>query len=335
MPIDIPLLGRVLTADVSGPSDPSPARRVGSIRRTSTLNMDWPSGLESTGRVRGRARDLLTLADGAKTIADDVLVATVGDGRVYESLFTFPDRPALQAVVGLQRPGNSRGAVSALIPEEREAGTPLFLLLDDLPAIALVSGQITLEWLMPEERLKRMGAGRSYSPVGICSGFAPGASVFDANGDVQAIHQVQAVGPLFTEADPNAWHALQAETSEPEMRRARRIDAWMDEVMHIDAFFQDSCTTPSGTRIAVHEYTIAATADPKTGVLLSVQADPRVLPFDSCPAAAGNVDRMVGVPLSEFRTAVLERLPGTLGCTHLNDALRALAEVPVMAHLIG
>jgi hypothetical protein len=25
-------------------------------------------------------------------------------------------------------------------------------------------------------------------------------------------------------------------------------------------------------------------------------------------------------------------LPGTLGCTHLNDALRALAEVPALVH---
>ena len=335
MPIDIPLVGRVLTAAVSGPSNPSPSRRVGSIRRTSTLNMDWPNGLEASGRVRGRARDLLTSALDARIITDDVLVATVGAGRVYESLFTFPDRPALQSVVGLARPGNSWSAVSALIPEEREAGTPLYLLLDDLPAIALVSGQVMIEWLSPEERHKRNGSARQRSVVGICSGYSPGSPALDADGGVRTIQQVQAIGPLTDEADPKAWHALQPETSEPEMRRARRIDVWTDDVMHIDAFFQDSCTTPSGVRVAVHEYTIAATADPDTGVLLTVQAEPRVLPFDSCPAAAGNVDRMVGVPLSQFRSAVLERLPGTLGCTHLSDALRALAEVPVMARLIG
>ena len=277
----------------------------------------------------------MTLADGVKTIADDVLVATVGEGRVYESIFTFPDVPALQAVVGVARPGNSRSAVSALMPQERESGTPLYLLLDDLPAIALVSGQVTLEWLQPHERTQRLGDARPYSPVGICSGLAPGASVFDADGVVQAIHQVQAVGPLASQIDPLAWHVLQPETAEPEMRRARRIDVWQDEVLHVDAFFQDSCTTPSGTRVAVHEYKLVATADPRTGVLLSVHADPRVLPLDSCPAAAGNVDRMVGVPLSEFRSAVLELLPGTLGCTHLSDALRALAEVPVMARHIG
>lgn len=334
MPIDIPLLGRVYTAAVSGPGDPSPARRTHSIRRTSTLNMDWPNGLDESGRVRARARDLLSLDGQTKTLADDVLVASIGEGRVYESLFTFPDRPALQAVVGLQRPGNSRAAISALVPEERDAGTPLYLLLDDLPAIVLISGQVTIEWLQPEDRLQRLGGGSGRSPVGICSGFSPGASVFDADGAVQMIHQVRAIGPLTTDADPLAWHPLQAETTEPEMRRARRIDVWRDDVLNIDAFFQDSCMTPGGVRVAVHEYAISATADPETGVLLSVTADPHVLPFDSCPPAAGNVDRMVGIALSEFRTAVLERLPGTLGCTHLSDALRALAEVPAMAEQI-
>jgi hypothetical protein len=34
--------------------------------------------------------------------------------------------------------------------------------------------------------------------------------------------------------------------------------------------------------------------------------------------------------LSELREVVLERFKGTAGCTHLNDAMRALAEVPVL-----
>ena len=335
MPIDIPLQGRVLTAAVSGPSDPNRPRRAGSIRRTSSLNMDWPDGWEGSARVRARARDLLTLGESTRKIADDVLVATVSEGRVYESLFTFPDRPALQELIGVQRPGNSRNAVSALVPEERQAGTPLFLLLDDLPAIVLISGQAMSEWRAPDERLS-VGRGRPRRTVlGLCSGYAPGSAALDADGRVRMIQQVQAVGALVSADDPLAWHTLQAETSEPEMRRIRRIDVWKDEVLHIDAFFQDSCTTPSGVRVAVHEYALEATADTATGELLSVMADPHVLPFDSCPAAAGHVDRIIGLPLSEFRSSVLERLPGTLGCTHLNDALRALAEVPAMAALIG
>jgi hypothetical protein len=40
---------------------------------------------------------------------------------------------------------------------------------------------------------------------------------------------------------------------------------------------------------------------------------------------------MVNQRIGDFRNSVLEILPGTLGCTHLNDVLRALADVPVLA----
>ncbi|GIX31956.1 MAG: hypothetical protein KatS3mg124_2428 [Porticoccaceae bacterium] len=34
------------------------------------------------------------------------------------------------------------------------------------------------------------------------------------------------------------------------------------------------------------------------------------------------------MPLAELRSAVLETFPRVEGCTHLNDCLRSLAEVP-------
>jgi hypothetical protein len=43
---------------------------------------------------------------------------------------------------------------------------------------------------------------------------------------------------------------------------------------------------------------------------------------------------MAGTPLADLRAAVLDRLKREKGCTHLNDALRALADVPTLvAHL--
>jgi Protein of unknown function (DUF2889) len=44
--------------------------------------------------------------------------------------------------------------------------------------------------------------------------------------------------------------------------------------------------------------------------------------------AVGTSGRMIGTRLSEMRQQVLEKLRATSGCTHLNDALRALAEAP-------
>jgi hypothetical protein len=124
------------------------------------------------------------------------------------------------------------------------------------------------------------------------------------------------------------------------MRRARRIDVWLDQTIVIDSAFQDSATMrpgtmpqgtiPSGGRSVVHEYRLRATADPDSFQILSAEAEPRVLPFVECTAAAANVSRLVGVPLPELRERVLAELRGTAGCTHLNDALRALAEAPAL-----
>jgi hypothetical protein len=81
----------------------------------------------------------------------------------------------------------------------------------------------------------------------------------------------------------------------------------------------------------VHEYHLEATAEAATNVLTSIVAEPRVLPFRECPGAAPNASFMLGADLATFRTETLERIRGVDCCTHLNDALRALAEVPVLA----
>jgi len=61
---------------------------------------------------------------------------------------------------------------------------------------------------------------------------------------------------------------------------------------------------------------------------------PLILPFRECPGASMKAARMVGQNVADFRQAVLDTLVGTLGCTHLNDVLRALADVPTLARLL-
>ena len=68
-----------------------------------------------------------------------------------------------------------------------------------------------------------------------------------------------------------------------------------------------------------------------TGIVHSVTPVPRVLPYDECPLAVRHVAALAGVPLRDLRAMVLQRLRGPLGCTHLNDMLRALAGVPALA----
>ena len=66
---------------------------------------------------------------------------------------------------------------------------------------------------------------------------------------------------------------------------------------------------------------IVTTAQP-TVILVDV----RDRPYDKREAGYG-----LTFPAAALRHVVLERLARTNGCTHLNDALRALAEVPVLA----
>ncbi|WP_181782053.1 DUF2889 domain-containing protein, partial [Pseudonocardia pini] len=201
-------------------------------------------------------------------------------------------------------------------------------LLDDVAGASLVGGfawsQWTSEWTTPAAPRRR---GRRME--GVCTGFQPGSRALDEEGFSVLDHRVRPVEALTAGPDPLAWHAL-PEVTGVSMRRSRRIDVHVaDGAVVVDSFFQDSATTPANGRIAVHEYRLSARAE--AGVLTEVAADPRVLPYLECPLATRTVDRMVGTPVGQLRAAVLERLKGTAGCTHLNDALRALAEIEVLA----
>jgi Protein of unknown function (DUF2889) len=324
---------------VRGPSVATPIRRRGSVRRTSTIDMRWPGGWGTQMRLHGHARDLLTPLGGGDPVvlAEDVVRVGVGPDRTIEDIAADPPRPALERLVGARGGGRLRGALGEVVPEERAAGTPLYLLLDDLAGATLIGGFAYSQW--PEEWPRDWAEARGRATTsrrmdGVCAGFQPGSGALTEDGGSRFIHDVRAVEPLVDAADPIGWHPL-ADISEVSMRRARRIDVTVGDVISIDAMFQDSATVPAGGRIAVHEYQLAATADASTGELLSVNADPRVLPYRECPLAVANVDLMLGTPLSDLRGAVLERLAGIKGCTHLNDALRALAEVPVLVNSLG
>jgi hypothetical protein len=116
------------------------------------------------------------------------------------------------------------------------------------------------------------------------------------------------------------------------MRRHRRVDVWQEGgALVVDAFFRDSCWDPDGSQNALHEYTVEATVDAATHTLMSVRARPRVLPFAECQWAAPHVDHLIGMPVAGFRTSVQETLTELQCCTHLNDMLRCLAEVPQLA----
>lgn len=324
----------------NGPAPPAPPRAPWSIRRTSTIDTRWPDGAMGAMEQFGRARDLLTMdeQDRPTVIADDRFIATLTSRREITEIASDPPRPELSGLKGAKAGGQLRAAINDTLPREREDGTPLFLLLDDIAGASLVAPWVWWQWNPDgEDRLGGRPGGDAPMPSmeGVCIGFRPGSSAL-IDGVPRSQQNIRPVAALDAGEDPYAWHELPAQTG-PAVRRARRIDVAYDEAQGavvITAHFQDSATTPAGGRVAVHEYLLRAAADLDSMKLLSIEADPRILPYAECPAAILNVGRLVGTPLSALRQTVLKELARTEGCTHLNDMARSLAEVPQLTAIL-
>jgi hypothetical protein len=270
----------------------------------------------------GHARDLVTLPDGsAVVVAEDRMWARASAKREILEVRAEPIRAEISGLIGAKPGGHLRSVIDNYLPAERVSGTPLYLLLDDLSGASLVSNWAWSRWI------DDWAATRHMKMEGVCIGFRPGSSALVDGGIASPLQSSARVPPLQRPDDPMGWHELPDQQGVG-MRRARRIDVWRNGDLHIDSGFQDSATSPEGGRVAVHEYGLTAIADPASGRILSLAADPRVLPYAECPSAVVNAGRMVGTTLDQMRKEVLEQLRGTAGCTHLNDALRALAEVP-------
>ncbi|MBB5706741.1 DUF2889 domain-containing protein [Sphingopyxis panaciterrulae] len=319
---------------------PAPLRRPGSVRRTTSIDSDWPDGFGEPWIMTGRGRDLLTPVEGdAVELASGSFRIRTSPLREILDIAAAPDHPRLGEMVGVRAGGASRTALGEVLGDLR--GTPLFQILDDFAGASLVAGWIWSRWT--DDWHARMAANRAKSTAGnkgrmvnICTGFTAGGSSLTADGEVDHSDQsATEVGPLVHPDDPDGWHDLPVQQGRPQARRARRIDVWRAEgVLKVDAGFQDSGPNPQGTRSAIHEYRVYAEIDEASGTLVALQALPLILPFRECPGASMKAARMVGQDVGGFRQAVLDTLAGTIGCTHLNDVLRALADVPALARMI-
>ncbi|SHN15791.1 Protein of unknown function [Cryptosporangium aurantiacum] len=94
--------------------------------------------------------------------------------------------------------------------------------------------------------------------------------------------------------------------------------------------FRDTYSDPDGLETVLHEYELSALLDVDSLVITQIEAVPRVLPAPECPWAAASAGRLVGIPVSELRTKVGRELRGTTTCTHLNDLLRSITDVPAL-----
>ena len=297
--------------------------------------MTWPGGIGGEMHIHAAARDLVTdAAAHARTAAEASLHVTVDRTRTLTGLTATPDRAELRELVGKGGGSGYRARLQALVPDEMAHGTPLYFLLDDMPGVTLVG---PFAWrLWPEGERAFTGRPRhrtTYNMTDICSGFrSDGQPIRRMIDGEDPRHNLVPAFDLDQPDDPLAWHPIpEPPAGSAMLRRRRRIDVVAgDGEVRVDSLFRDSMWSPERVETIVHEYGLQATVDRETLRLTAITADPRVLPFQTCPAAARNVDLLLGEPMSTLRRRVLELVIGTDGCTHLNDALRALAEVPVL-----
>lgn len=306
-------------------------RRPNSIRRTSSIDCTWPGLREGPLQLHGMVRDIYTGADGvAETLSFDQLFVDVSHSKRITAIRCTPELPQLNKLVGLHGFSELRHGLNAQLPQLQGVRAGLHQLLMDITGVLIVSDWAWAsrkESLQPQHRRKRREL--LSSMAGACSGFRPQSSALHTDGSYQA-SMAAFVSPLPNPADPVGWHEM-AELKEVSLRRARRLDLWQDSVTNqivIDSTFQDSASAEeSNARLAVHEYSLQVHLDNRDLNIEHLQATPHILPFQECPGAIANIQRLRNLPVQALSTMVSKELRGVLGCTHLNDALRVLSDL--------
>jgi hypothetical protein len=294
----------------------------------------WGSSLAMTGV----ARDLRTGRHGeAPEVMAEARVEAEFDGeRKLDALRCRPDAPFARELLGARAGGGFRRRLEEVVPVEEQRSL-LRQVLDDMPAAALISGYgfmrlarrqgLEPSSLTPPNMLSRM--------TDLCSGWRAGGtateSVVAGHGvplqDCPPAPDLGGEGEGEIEAgDRWAFHHC-GHLPVDAMRRRRCLDVSPDGdgTIGLWAMFRDSVGEPDGGEAVLHEYALAARVE--DGFLTAVEAEPRVLPFPECPAAADKVGVLVGVALADVAASVPALIAGTDCCTHLNDLLRALGGV--------
>jgi hypothetical protein len=218
------------------------------------------------------------------------------------------------------------------VPERRDRGDLLYLLLDDLPGATLVAGYAMLHaGMVPKPSDDEYLVARS----DLCAGWAAdGAMMTLIREHGRSPAPIGCDAPPVTRADdPDAWHDL-PDLAPNAMRRLRRLDVMAPaadgEPATLDVFFRDSHVDGDGRETIVHEYSVNASVDVATRTVLAIDTRADVLPWQECPQAIGSATRLVGHTLAGLRPYVRAEFLGTTTCTHLNDVLRGLTDVDHM-----
>lgn len=323
---------------IADPIPVTPSRGRNSVRLTTHLDMHSEPG--GALLINGAARELRTNRATTEELAAATMAARLGKGQVLTELEATPHDERTGELLGKAVGSGFRSAVREVFREAPHEDA-LELLLDDLPAAALISGYASLYsgemkiapkhleagllrpnvcsgWQEDGTMLARLRAnGRFPIPLG------PPANILEPSDDALAWHRIEPLGP----GAMRRRRLIDVTENEPALARSTQGNGKGSLDLHIFAMFRDTHVDRDGVESILHEYSLSASLDPTTWVISNCDANPSVLPWEECPAAARSAGRLNGLQLDELSTFVSRELRGTTTCTHLNDLLRSLSKV--------
>jgi hypothetical protein len=315
------------------PSTPEQVPR--SVRRTWSIDITFPDGRGESIVAELRGRDLRRRADRATDVVDEFAVGFDIDA-LTNAIVAVDDRRSPVALEGLVGAGVRSGfgrILAERFPDESGRRSLWYSALEDLGGAALVSGYARLRGGTIEFTREHAELAAS-TQADICIGWAAEGPI------IEMIREhgrnpvpIGPIVPAFDGDEVRAWHdmpAMQPST----VRRRRRIDVAApvatDGSFRMQEHFRDSYAGDEG-EMSLHEYLVDAIV--RDGRLVSIDVDPRVLPWDACPGAAASAQQLVGVALDEIPARIRAALTGVTTCTHLNSSLRVLADARSLAPL--
>lgn len=319
------------------PTTRTPARRPGSVRRTTAITSLRPDGVQGPLHQQGHGRDLVTGLGGTATVvaeAETRLLVEYTQGMLVRELSVTPAVPGADGFLGVRAGGGFRKVLD--LHTDAERGSLPYLLLDDVPGATLVSGMAMS--IAADENAADLDAWRErvnkteirLQQADICAGWQSGGTLLANLEDGRPPVLLGPDAPDVTDPrDPDGWIPLDPMPAYS-TRRVRRLDVWRDEsdgAVHADVWFRDTCTDGAANETVVHEYTVDTVVDPDTMVITACAARARVLPWAECPQAVGSAGRLVGWKVDDLRPEARAQLVGPSTCTHLNDVLRGLEDV--------
>jgi len=283
------------------------------------------------GSIDGAGRDIRTDADGrVSVLAEASIEIAVGHDGTIVSVHATPNVPEVGSARGARLGAGFRRTIGdALVAT---AGTPLGVLLGDLsgsPA-GMRYGLVRRGEIESRRGAAMMGQGAFLG----CAGHRAVLSVAAAS--LAPLPMLDApLAPELLSVGADEFHPTQPQAPGTG-RRIRCIDCWLeDDSIVVGAFFRDTNRDPGGVDFVVHEYAMHAAIDRDDSRITTLRAEPHVLPFNTCVDASEHIGTLIGERITDVAIDIHSRVSGEISCTHLNDMVRFLADVPAMVGQLG